>query len=650
MSRLTPEWWNRPLHLDPIELDAVWAAFRDHADPSALRAILDRIGPRLFDRCRLVTGDRQLAEDALQDALVRLSAARHRVRTYPQAVAWLYRTATNAARQIVRGRRRADRRTRQAAQSEMQVTPTDPAVAAELTAAVSRAVVELPESERRAIELVYYERMTHADAAAALGWSRGSVGTYVARGLRRLERVLTRRGVAVVAGPVLVAALETPPAVRAGDWAGVFTRVFAAVDASQGVPATGGLVLSRGWLTIGLPVVVACAGLVVGGVAIGWPPAEPVTPAPTVGSAELPETLQERNTRITRDVLAPQLRDQLQRFYPPPHEVAVVRVQAVGSEVEVEFRVTPPVPATSGLASRLRGRYCMVLRRLAVYGQPHGETRWYWMDPDKPLAVQFPIPFGLKTEVVRGREEFAAAERLFAQLPPDARAEPDQVRTLFGVGGAVRLPTESRGVSGFPGGLVAATADGGLFVRDAAGRWRAAGPCPGWGPVVADGRVYCFNAGGIQSRPLDRPDARWEKWGDAPPLRPGEPRHGHLFVAGERVCMTIDPQGVASRPLNDPTAGWERSGHSLGPHSVVEVGETLFGTDGKRLYKRPAAHPDAGWVLAGPWPTDDDRLVADGDRLLAYTWGPGPIYARPAAAGPDVPWEEVGRVRDPYQR
>lgn len=197
--------------------------------------------------------------------------------------------------------------------------------------------------------------------------------------------------------------------------------------------------------------------------------------------------------------------------------------------------------------------------------------------------------------------------------------------------------------------MVLAT-DAGLFVRDRAGRGRYAGECPGWYPVVIGDRVYCHAHGAIRSRPLADPTAAWEKWGEAPVLRPGE-KDWQLFVAGGRLYLAAQLHAHYSRPLDDLKAGWERRYPiPLWPNGLAEAGTKLFGNDHKQLFARPAADPQAAWVQAGPWPDFAcDTLVADGDRLLAFG-GPGPIYARPVAAAADEPWVVVGRVHDPYKR
>jgi RNA polymerase sigma factor (sigma-70 family) len=636
----------------PLAPDDLWARFRDHREEGALRVLLERVGGQVFARCRAVLGTDAEAEEAFQETLYALFRHRASMSNYGAAVAWLYRTATNKARAQRRWRwRTAWREWRKTTEAPAAITAEagEELTRRERQEAVAVALVRLPERERQAVELVYLEGMTHDEAADVLGWSRGSVGTYVQRGLDRLRRAPGLREGA--AGAVLAVALEAAraPALSPERAAAMADAVLAAADST--VAAAGAWWPSPRKVLAGLGLLTGVAAAVgVWWAGAGRPPGPPpqLPPPPAVPPAPA-ETLQARNLRIVRDEIADPLRDILQAFYPPDNPVRLAGVRAFGSEVEVEFRASRPPPAPV-LAARLRGRYCVYRRRLVVHGRPAGEDRWYWMNPAKPLALPIPLPFGPRAELVRGREAFAAAERLFDRLPPDPRAEAELLGHLFGPpGGELLLPADTRGVSGFPGGLILAVGNDGLFARDESGRWRDAGECPGWSPVVAGGRVYCYGGGVIRSRPLADPAAAWERWCDEPAVGPGERRLGILSVAGGLLYETVVPRVHYHRPLADPGAGWSRTDCPLDEGGLAAVGETLFGHDGKQLFARPA-DPAGEWKAVGPWPAGCRTLVADGDRLLAFGVNPGPIYARPAAAGPDEPWAVAGRVHDPYAR
>lgn len=630
-----------------LAADDLWTRFRDHGDEAAFRVFLERIGGRIYVRCRGILGDDHLAEEAFQDSFLALLRHRGRLPNYRAAVAWLYETATNAARQVRRKRRREARRECQKTAEAPRVAEGPDLDATARQAALTAALVQLPSAQRRALELVYLEGMTHAEAADALGWSRGSVGTYVRRGLERLRQLLGRGGVLAVGG---AAALEAELSARAPALAPVLADAICARARVVEPLTVGWSGVVRKSLAVAL---IVCAGAVATGSVIRWWPADRGTPPPAQNPADVvaavPESLQEKNLRILRAEVLPRLIEEARRPLPAESPVTVTAVRAFGSEVEVEVHVPRMVPPVSPAGMRLR--YCVLRRTMAATADVEGTGKWVEVNPHRPIVIDVPIPFApsMKVPMVLGRDRWAAARQIFSLLPPDPRAEAELIRHLFGTpGGNILLPTGGHGVSGFPGGLILATDTGSLFVRDAAGRWRSTGECPGWNPVVHGGRVFCSGNGMIRCRPLAAPAAAWEKWCDEPLGEKGA-QTGQMFAAGGRLCMTIHPSKLYSRPFADLAQGWTLTAHLLWPDGLAAVGDRLFGNDRKRLYARPAADAGAEWVSVGPLPDGSGEFVADGDRLLTFG-GPGPIFARPAAAGPDVPWTVVGRAHDPYAR
>jgi hypothetical protein len=268
------------------------------------------------------------------------------------------------------------------------------------------------------------------------------------------------------------------------------------------------------------------------------------------------------------------------------------------------------------------------------------------MNPEKPFVLPVRTLFG--GEVVRGREDFAKARELFDRvLPRDPRSEAELIRFQFGETDELLLPVFPQGFTGLDGGELLGIVNDGLFIRDAGGRWRFAGECPGWSPVVAGGRIYCTDDGVIRSRPRADPTAPFEKWCDLPPTRKGE-GIDTLFVAGGRLRVTLDPFAHYARPAGRE-GDWVRDPMPLPAHGYVEAGGMLFGYEGDELRARPADDPGAAWAKAGSWPPDCNMLVAVGDRLLAFpNWKASPIYSRPVKADPTDQWDVAGRVRDPY--
>lgn len=144
----------------------------------------------LFRYLSRLTGDADLAEDAAQEAFVRL------FQKPPEPThmrAWLYKVGTN----VVRESRRTATRRQLLLEGGWQRAPHGdaplaPDAALDKVAArdrVQRALQGLPERDR-VILLMREEGFSHKEIAEAVGTTTGSVGTLIARALDRLAREL----------------------------------------------------------------------------------------------------------------------------------------------------------------------------------------------------------------------------------------------------------------------------------------------------------------------------------------------------------------------------------------------------------------------------------------------------------------------------
>jgi RNA polymerase sigma factor (sigma-70 family) len=133
-----------------------------------------------------LTGDADLAADAAQEAFVRL------IQKGPRAEeprAWLYTVATNVVRDHGRARTRRGLLLLRAGDrvplGDPPADPSDRMEAAETRARVRRALGELSEKERTAL-LLREEGFSQKEIARAVGTTTKSVGTLIARSLRKL--------------------------------------------------------------------------------------------------------------------------------------------------------------------------------------------------------------------------------------------------------------------------------------------------------------------------------------------------------------------------------------------------------------------------------------------------------------------------------
>jgi RNA polymerase sigma-70 factor (ECF subfamily) len=139
---------------------------------------------------RAVTGEDHDADDAAQDAFL---SALDRIETYDRSRPfgpWLMRIAQNAAIDLLRRRS-----VRKAEPLDEAVTargrdPLQHAEAAEIRAALARALAALPERQRVAVALFDIEGWPHAAIAESLGVPEGTVRSDLFHARRRLREAL----------------------------------------------------------------------------------------------------------------------------------------------------------------------------------------------------------------------------------------------------------------------------------------------------------------------------------------------------------------------------------------------------------------------------------------------------------------------------
>lgn len=157
-----------------------------HSDEQQFNAWVTRSSPRLHRVAFLLTGDWQAAEDALQESLA--SAARHwsRIAETGNPDAYVRQVLVNRVRRRWRRHSSRERAVAEPPTGSVSDGAQQRADRDELLEALRR----LPARQRAAVVFRYFEQLTEAETAEALGCSIGTVKSQTHRALATLRSTI----------------------------------------------------------------------------------------------------------------------------------------------------------------------------------------------------------------------------------------------------------------------------------------------------------------------------------------------------------------------------------------------------------------------------------------------------------------------------
>ena len=160
-------------------------------DEDTFRAFYERTARGLWAYLARLTGDRQLADDLLQETFYRFLRAAGTYENETHRRNSLYRIATNLARDF--RRRSLARAASVPAGDDIERVPSgqDPG-AADRTADLTRAMSRLKPRERAMLWLAYAEGASHSEIAGVLGLRPASLKPMLFRARRKLADLLGR--------------------------------------------------------------------------------------------------------------------------------------------------------------------------------------------------------------------------------------------------------------------------------------------------------------------------------------------------------------------------------------------------------------------------------------------------------------------------
>ena len=233
-------------------------AFAENKSQEAFATLVQRHLPVIYAAAFRQAGDAQRAEEIALTAFTLLARKADSLQHHPALGGWLYTTTGHLAARWRRGEgRRRQRELEAQVMKETEATP-DEIPGETMRPIVDDLILDLPESDRLAVLLRFFEGRSYAEIGRQLGLTESAARMRVDRALERLRTTLQRRGIvstAAALGAALTAnATLTPP-----------LGLAAGIATSASTAAVGGglfLLMNTSLLKTGLAVaaVGVCAG------------------------------------------------------------------------------------------------------------------------------------------------------------------------------------------------------------------------------------------------------------------------------------------------------------------------------------------------------------------------------------------------------
>jgi RNA polymerase sigma-70 factor (ECF subfamily) len=177
--------------------DAALIRKAQEGDMDAFESLVRKYQGMIYSLCRRIVGTHQAADDLAQETFVKayFSLSRFDLRWpfYP----WLRRIAVNGSFNYLKARKRECRLDERAAAdpplafSTESARPEEKAARAEFEDRFEQALESLPDDQRSVFVLRFYEEMSYAEIARALGLPSGTVMSRLNRARRTLRTLLT---------------------------------------------------------------------------------------------------------------------------------------------------------------------------------------------------------------------------------------------------------------------------------------------------------------------------------------------------------------------------------------------------------------------------------------------------------------------------
>ena len=171
------------------------------------RALYDKYKAPLFNYLYRFLGDKQTAEDSLQDVFIRVHQKANMYKPTAKLSSWLYKIAKNAAFDALR-----KIKTRKASSFEAPIDSAEPeaslgdfikstsadprtqSVSNELAGLVHGAIARLNDGDRELVVLCDIQELSHKEVGEILGFSAGTIAVKLYRVRQKLAEILKIEG------------------------------------------------------------------------------------------------------------------------------------------------------------------------------------------------------------------------------------------------------------------------------------------------------------------------------------------------------------------------------------------------------------------------------------------------------------------------
>lgn len=152
--------------------------------------LFTRHSPRAFAQCVRLVGDRQVADDLVQEAFLRVLRYRASFRGEARFTTWLYRIVRNVCLDHLKASNRAAEVAARVASEQDELDPAGALDDPDLTQ-LRAALERLAPQKRELLVMCRVEGLGYAQIAERLGASEGAIRVRVHRAVGELRAILT---------------------------------------------------------------------------------------------------------------------------------------------------------------------------------------------------------------------------------------------------------------------------------------------------------------------------------------------------------------------------------------------------------------------------------------------------------------------------